>query len=104
VEAPDLEKLFNQFDGKGATFLGVNIRDQAATAASFAKSWGVTFPSVIDTNNGNLLLAFAGTVAPNAVPTTLVIDKKGRVAARILGQVDSPSTLKAIISDTIAEG
>jgi peroxiredoxin len=104
VEAPDLEKLFNQFDGKGATFLGVNIRDQAATAASFAKSWGVTYPSVIDTNNGNLLLAFAGTVAPNAVPTTLVIDKKGRVAARILGQVDSPSTLKAIISDTIAEG
>jgi peroxiredoxin len=104
VEAPDLEKLYLQFGGKGATFLGVNIRDQAATAASFAKTWGVTFPSVIDTNNGNLLLAFAGTVAPNAVPTTLVIDKKGRVAARILGQVDSPSTLEAIISDTSAEG
>jgi peroxiredoxin len=103
VEAPELEKVYRKFDKNGATILGVNVRDQAATADSFAAKWGVTYPSVIDANNGNLLLAFAGTVAPNAVPTTLVIDKQGRVAARILGQVDAPSTLTAIITDAIAE-
>ena len=102
-EAPDLEKLYQQFGGEGATFLGANVRDQAETAHSFAIEWGVTYPSVIDANDGNMLYAFAGTVAPNAVPTTLVIDKKGRVAARFLGLVEEPSILEAIITDTIAE-
>lgn len=103
VEAPDLEKLHVSLEGEGASFLGVNVRDQADTARTFETETGVTYPSVIDANDGNLLLAFAGTVAPNAVPTTLVIDKKGRVAARFLGQVESPSALDTIIRDTIAE-
>ena len=50
-----------------------------------------------------ILLAFAGSVAPNAVPTTLVIDKQGRVAARFLGLIDAPSALKTIVTETIAE-
>lgn len=103
VEAPDLEKLHVSLEGEGVSFLGVNVRDQADTARTFETETGVTYPSVIDANDGNLLLAFAGTVAPNAVPTTLVIDKKGRVAARFLGQVESPSALDTIIRDTIAE-
>jgi thiol-disulfide isomerase/thioredoxin len=103
VEAPDLEALHQQFDGEGASFLGVNVRDQAETAANFEQEFGITYPSVIDTNDGNMLLAFAGTVAPNAVPTTLVIDKQGRVAARFLGLIEEPTTLKTIIAETIAE-
>jgi len=103
VEAPDLEKLHVSLEGEGASFLGVNVRDQADTARTFEAETGVSYPSVIDANDGNLMLAFAGTVAPNAVPTTLVIDKQGRVAARILGQVTSPSALDAIIRETIAE-
>lgn len=102
AEAPDLEKLAKQYDGKGAEFLGVNVRNQAATAESFAQTYGITYPSIVDTD-GALQLAFAGTVAPNAVPTTLVIDAEGRVAARILGQVSEPSTLDTLIRDTIAE-
>jgi peroxiredoxin len=102
AEAPDLEKLAAQYDGKGAEFLGVNVRNQAATADSFAQTYGITYPSIVDTD-GALQLAFAGTVAPNAVPTTLVIDAEGRVAARILGQVTEPSTLDTLIRDTIAE-
>jgi peroxiredoxin len=103
VEAPDLQELHERFDGEGASFLGVNVRDQAETAAGFEKEFGITYPSVIDANDGTMLLAFAGTVAPNAVPTTLVIDKKGRVAARFLGLIDEPSILRTIISETIAE-
>ena len=103
VEAPDLQNLSEEFDGKGAAFLGVNVRDQAETAENVEDEWGITYPSVIDTNDGNMLLAFAGTVQPNAVPTTLVIDKKGRVAARILGQLTDPGILRTIISDTAKE-
>jgi peroxiredoxin len=104
VEMPDLQSLNEQFDGEGAAFLGVNVRDQAATSKSKEQQVGLTYPSVVDANDGNMLLAFAGTVAPNAVPTTLVIDQEGRVAARILGALDGPSTLRTIIKDTIAEG
>jgi thiol-disulfide isomerase/thioredoxin len=103
VEAPDLEALNQLFSDEGASFVGVNVRDQAETALTFAVEAGVTFPSIIDTNDGNLLLAFAGTVAPNAVPTTLVIDKQGRVAARFLGAIDGQSTLRTVIRETIAE-
>jgi peroxiredoxin len=103
VEAPDLEEVNNLYTGQGVSFLGVNVRDQAATSLTFAEETGVTYPSVIDSNDGNMLLAFAGTVAPNAVPTTLVIDKQGRVAARFLGAIEGTSTLNTIIRDTLAE-
>jgi peroxiredoxin len=102
-EAPDLQELFEKFDGEGASFLGVNVRDQAQGALFWEKENGIGYPSVIDANEGTMLLAFAGTVAPNAVPTTLVVDAQGRVAARFLGKID-PSTLKTIITETIAEG
>jgi peroxiredoxin len=103
VEAPDLEKVYQEFTGNGATFLGVNVRDQAEQAQSFERELGVTYPSVIDANDGTMLLAFAGRVAPNAVPTTLVVDAQGRVAARFLGLIEAPSTLETIVRETIAE-
>jgi len=103
VEAPDLEELNQLYDGEGATFLGVNVRDQAPQSKEFAKRWGISYPSVIDVDKGNMLLAFAGTVGANAVPTTLVIDKQGRVAARFLGLIEAPSTLKTLIREAIAE-
>jgi len=103
VEAPELEELNQQFEGKGVSFLGVNVRDQAETSATHAAEFGVTYPSVVDVNDGNMLLAFSGTVAPNAVPTTLVIDRQGRVTARILGLLEASSILETLIDDALAE-
>ena len=48
--------------------------------------------------------AFAGTVAPNAVPTTLVLDAEGRVAARILGRVSDPTILETLIKSNLPGG
>jgi thiol-disulfide isomerase/thioredoxin len=104
LEAPMLESLATKYAGKDVEFLGVNVRDQAVTSRNFAKDHDITYPSVIDSNDGNMLLAFAGKVPANAVPTTLVIDEKGRVAARILGELDSTSILNTFISDTLSEG
>ena len=104
VEAPELAALSVEFDGKGAEFLGVNVRDQAETASSFENKFGIEYPSIIDIDNGSATLAFAGVVPPAAVPTTIVLDAKGRIAARILGLVESPSILRSIVNDVIAEG
>jgi thiol-disulfide isomerase/thioredoxin len=104
AEAPDLQKLNEEFEGKGASFLGVNVRDQSANAIAFNQGYGITYRSVMDVNDGNMQLAFSGSIPPNAVPTTLVLDAKGRVAARILGQIAAPSILETLVRDTIAEG
>jgi peroxiredoxin len=102
AEAPDLQKLNTEFEGQDVAFLGVNVRDQASTAVSFAETFGVTYPSVIDTD-GAMQLAFTGTVAPNAVPTTLVLDKEGRVSARILGQLTEASILATLVKSNLDE-
>lgn len=102
AEAPDLVDVNRQFIGKNVQFVGVNVRDSAATALAFDRTFDITWPSIIDAKSGSVLLAFTGLVTPQAVPTTLVLDKQGRVAARILGRIDA-STLKAMIQRVVDE-
>jgi hypothetical protein len=85
-------------------FLGVNISDSADVALAFAKKFEIEYPSIIDANSASVQLAFAGAVAPNAVPTTLVVDSQGRVAARISGIIRDPSILASMIDSVVAEG
>ncbi len=101
AEAPDLEKLSQQWKDRGAQFLGVNTYDESGAILAFARNYGVTYPSIVDVHSGATQLAFAGTVAPSALPTTIVLDSKGRVAARILGQIESVSILDAIIKRVV---
>lgn len=101
-EAPDLAALSAQY--VDVPFLGVNISDSADVAITFATKFGIEYPSIIDANTASVQLAFAGAVAPNAVPTTLVVDREGRVAARISGLIRDPSVLKSMIDTVVAEG
>ena len=101
VETPDLVALSDEFKGQ-AQFVGVNVRDSKDTANSFRRNFKVNYPTLIDANTGAVVLAFTGVVTPSAVPTTLVIDRHGRVAARILGLAEK-ATLKALIKSVIAE-
>ena len=102
AEAPDLVAVNNMFVGKNVQFVGVNVRDTAETARAFDRNFSITWPSIIDAQSGSAVLAFTGVVTPQAVPTTLVIDKEGRVAARVLGQIEK-STLKALIQRVVDE-
>ncbi len=103
VEAPRLEEAYKSFEGQDVAFLGVNTYDQAATAASFARDNGVSYPSVIDVNGGAVKLAFAEHAPLTATPVTLVLDKEGRVAARIIGELPEASILQTIVRDLLAE-
>lgn len=103
VEAPILEDVSQQFGDDDVSFVGVNVRDQAGTAASFEKTYGVTYPSILDVESGTAQLAFAGPVPAAAVPTTIVLDQEGRVAARVLGQLTDASILESIIDGILAE-
>lgn len=99
AEAPDLEALSQEFADRQVAFYGVNIRDEKATAESFMRSFKLTFPSFLD-KDGGVLLSVSSFVPPAAVPTTLILDREGRVASRILG-LSGKSTLKALITSAL---
>jgi peroxiredoxin len=101
AEASDLKALSEQYID--VPFLGVNIFDSPDNASVFATKNGIAYPSIIDANTASVQLAFAGAVAPNAVPTTVVMDRQGRVAARISGLIRDPSILAAMIDTVVAE-
>lgn len=102
AEAPDLQALYEEYQDQGVQFVGVNVRDTSETALAFDRKFGISFPSIMDAQTGNVSLAFQGIVSPQAVPTTLVIDKQGKVASRILGRID-PSILRTLIETVVAE-
>ena len=99
AEATDLADLSREFAGE-AEFVGVNVRDTAETALAFDRTFGIEYPSLMDSQTGEVSLAFTGVVSPQAVPTTLVIDKNGKVASRILGRID-PSILRTLIRSVV---
>ena len=101
VEAPMLQTLSTSFAPEGVRFYGINVRDEKPTAEAFERNFGITYPSFGD-RDGKLLLSLTSYVPPQAVPTTLVLDRQGRVSARILGVADE-STLKTLIADVLAE-
>jgi thiol-disulfide isomerase/thioredoxin len=102
TESPTLTSLATKYKDKGVQFVGVNVRDAAGEAKPFEEKYGVPYPSILDqANHGAVELAFAGSIQPNATPTTLVIGKNGRVTARMLGQAD-PSILDTLIASAVS--
>jgi thiol-disulfide isomerase/thioredoxin len=101
-EAPDLKALSEKYTE--VPFLGVNILDSSTDAATFESTFQIGYPSIVDAATASVQLAFSGAVAPNAVPTTLVMDRQGRVAARISGLIRDRSILADMIDKVLAEG
>lgn len=98
-EADDLAVAAKELMPKGVVFLGINTRDNSAdTARAFERSHKVPYTSIFDPG-GDTLLAFRGTLPPYAIPSTVVIDAQGRVAASIIGELSSPLTLVDLIAE-----
>ena len=102
VEMPELIELQDQFLSDEVQFIGVNVRDSSETALAFARQVDLNFPSVMDAKTGSVVLGFTGVVTPQAVPTTLVIDSKGNVSARVLGRIDK-GILEELIKTVVRE-
>lgn len=99
AEADDLKVAAEQLSREGVVFVGINTRDSSRdNALSFQRSHDVPYPSLYDPS-GRTLLAFRGTLRPNSIPSTVVIDEQGRVAASILGELTSPRTLVDLVED-----
>jgi thiol-disulfide isomerase/thioredoxin len=101
AEAPALQEVYARQKRNGVQFIGINTRDQEAAAKAFEESFGITYPSFLDPS-GEIQLAFRDTLPPNSIPSTVVIDREGRVAARIVGPT-SFSQLTDLVDDVASE-
>jgi thiol-disulfide isomerase/thioredoxin len=99
-EMPDLVIADETFDDTIVGFLGVNISDELQAAADFAMEFGVSYPSIVDEDGS--IWAQIPDIPPTALPSTVIVDKQGRVAVRIIGKVD-PQTFPGLIQDVVNE-
>jgi len=86
VEQPDLNEAAAALDDLPVVFLGVNIDDTVPNALAHAREFDIPYPSLFDPS-----AAYAsrfGAVGPRSIPTTILIDTEGRVAARLFGLTD----------------
>jgi thiol-disulfide isomerase/thioredoxin len=99
AEARDLQQVWQQQRGDGVRFVGIALREEPATGIAFQRKFGITYPSV-RWDGGKVLLQLKGKAT--APPTTLVLDRQGRLAARVSGKV-AGSTLSGLIEDVRGE-
>lgn len=99
-EVPAFVDLASSLDPAKATVVGLNVSDDPTAAAAFAAEFGMPYPSVED-SKGAILPTIPG-VPPAALPSTVVIDQQGRIAARIIGAADG-AELARIVDSVAAE-
>lgn len=97
AEAPTLQALSEKYPE--VQFLGVLTRDNLTAAQRFIDRFGLTFPSL---RSDDVLLEFNDAMIANAIPTTILIDKDGLIAARIAGEVTFTG-LGALIDEVLSE-
>lgn len=95
AEAPVLKDVAAKTKAGGVEFLGVAFKDGHADALAFERGHRPGYPSIFD-QPGKVALSFQGTVPPAAIPSTLIIDRRGRIAARALGAVGYSDLLAAV--------
>ena len=93
AEAPLLSDFSQKYSAQGVQFAGILTRDNASSALAFTQRFKILYPVFTD---DSILASFRNSLVPNAIPTTLIIDAHGYVAARVSGEVTT-----ALLTDLI---
>ncbi len=100
-EAAALVSASGTLAADGVRFVGLDVTDQEAAARKYTEKYHVPYPSIVDAKG--TMLASLPSVPPGALPSTLVIDKEGRIAARFIGAVREPAFSEQVRA-VLAEG
>jgi thiol-disulfide isomerase/thioredoxin len=84
-ESPMLAGAARSFAAKPVQFVGVDEQDRQAPARAFAASTGMSYPHLVDESGG--LLRKLKMLPQMGIPSTLVLDRSGRIAARVIGPI-----------------
>ncbi|MEU5973758.1 TlpA disulfide reductase family protein [Streptomyces sp. NPDC047315] len=104
AEAPAFAKVSKETKDQGVEFVGLNTRDVTKKdAIDFEKEYGVPYPSLYDPAGKLIISGFPkGTLHPQAIPSTIVVDRDGKVAARSLKAI-SEKDLRKMVDPVAAE-
>ncbi|MET7619874.1 TlpA disulfide reductase family protein [Streptomyces sp. NPDC005408] len=104
AEAPHFAKVSKESEAKGVEFVGINTRDpNKGPAIAFEKDYGIGYPSLYDPMGKLIVNGFPkGSLNPQSIPSTIVLDREGKIAARSLTALDSEE-LHKIIDPLVAE-
>jgi len=91
VQARILEPIQKDFEGKGVQFLATNVGEDEATVQGFVKSKPFPYPVLLDVDS-----AVSSGLGIYALPTLMVVDKKGKIALLKSGIVDGPTLRQAL--------
>ncbi len=97
AEAPLLQDFSIKYPQ--VQFAGILTRDNLSSAKAFYENFELTYPTFID---DALLIGFRGSIIPNAIPTTLIVDKNGKIAVRISGEA-TVATFKKLLDKVLAD-
>ena len=81
-EAPRLEAVYQRYQPRGVVFTGIDVQDQEQDARAFIKQFQITYPNGQDGTE-----AIASVYGVTGLPTTVVIDRQGRIRQRWLGEL-----------------
>lgn len=101
VETPEFQQVFAEVAGRGVQFLGVDVKEDRQFATAFLQDKGIGYPSLSDPR-GEVALAFRNYPA-NAIPSTIVLDRAGRVAAVYTSTVPQRD-LRQVLDSMLREG
>ncbi len=102
AEMPLVVELDEEYDDAEVAVLGVNIRDNEANAKAFVRTSGMGFPSFHDFGS-QVLLGFSGRLTPYSLPSTMILDRQGRLAVLVLGAIPGRTTIRDLIDEVAAE-
>ncbi|WP_062208410.1 TlpA disulfide reductase family protein [Streptomyces sp. NBRC 109706] len=103
AEAKNLVAVAEDTADQGVQFIGINLRDPSVeNALAFEENHEVPYPSIYDPNGRTLLQFPKGSLNPQAVPSTLIVDREGRIAVRLLKAV-TEEELREALDPVIAE-
>ncbi|QSR29527.1 redoxin [Nocardioides sp. S5] len=102
TEQPDLNEAVGEL-GDRVAFVGLNIRDASPEdAQAYVRDLEVPYPSIYSAD-GAALLPFAGTLTPRSIPSTVVLDAEGRIAASVNGRIPTTQTLVSLVEAVLDE-
>lgn len=101
-EAPALARAANENMERGVSFVGLNLRDSEDGARAFERKFEMPYASIRSADSPFALLELSEDLRTSSVPTTVLVDREGRIAERIIGEI-TYATLSGLIDDLVAE-
>ena len=96
-EAPELARVYREYEGRGVEFVGVSIWDAESDARSYVQRYGITYPNGLD-QEGLVAIEYGVT----GIPEKYFITSDGTLTKKFIGPMDA-ATLRGILDEMLAE-